>query len=437
MRLWNAILLIHGLGAGLWWWVMPGGFPYYHPRFWANEVLPLVVIAAAAAGLYGIWRRRLGLALGVILAVPAFWTAALVVAAIAFPISRRCAVAVGLIAIAMWLAYFVSAARRRPTGLATCVGLSVAMLAGAAAPLTQRARDASTKPLDQRLPAAAGTEPRLPGELLRLTKSLEVESGAGTVVTHIGALSIEVDPLLTFISCSPDRCWTILAPPGRRIMPRRLLVGREFEDDRIILHFAGDARHVLDVRPGVMAQGCTVEGHTELETPVYSHLNTFCHLTVTGHQSLALSFSPCPELRVSVEPSDYPVGRPERFAYVDAHYQFNVVEASSGEKGPFKVLGSGSLAAGRELQMTIYDDSRPVASVVFYDWAPQSSTDLSPTAGWGVPMNAIEFRRLGEAPQARAWIWLTLAGTSVGRGWDSVGHRAGTYRNRIEIKQEP
>ena len=28
---------------------------------------------------------------------------------------------------------------------------------------------------------------------------------------------------------------------------------------------------------------------------------------------------------------------------------------------------------------------------------------------------------------------MTLAGTSVGRGWDCVGHRAGTYSNRIGI----
>ena len=31
-------------------------------------------------------------------------------------------------------------------------------------------------------------------------------------------------------------------------------------------------------------------------------------------------------------------------------------------------------------------------------------------------------------------VWITLAATSVGRGWDAVGHRAGTYRNRLEIR---
>jgi hypothetical protein len=30
--------------------------------------------------------------------------------------------------------------------------------------------------------------------------------------------------------------------------------------------------------------------------------------------------------------------------------------------------------------------------------------------------------------------FVTLAGTSVGRGWDSVGHAPGTYRNRMKIE---
>jgi hypothetical protein len=31
-------------------------------------------------------------------------------------------------------------------------------------------------------------------------------------------------------------------------------------------------------------------------------------------------------------------------------------------------------------------------------------------------------------------IWITLAGTSVGRGWDSVGHKQGIYRNQMTIE---
>ena len=53
------------------------------------------------------------------------------------------------------------------------------------------------------------------------------------------------------------------------------------------------------------------------------------------------------------------------------------------------------------------------------------------TAGWGVSVNAIEFSRSGDAPGEPASIFVTLAGTSVGRGWDCVGHAAGQYQNRM------
>jgi len=48
-------------------------------------------------------------------------------------------------------------------------------------------------------------------------------------------------------------------------------------------------------------------------------------------------------------------------------------------------------------------------------------------------MNAIEFSRF-EGRHKSAAIWITLAGTSVGRGWDSVGHARGVYRNRMRIE---
>jgi hypothetical protein len=68
------------------------------------------------------------------------------------------------------------------------------------------------------------------------------------------------------------------------------------------------------------------------------------------------------------------------------------------------------------------------------DWSAEADTTLSPTAGWGVPVNAIEFSLVSDQPSAPASIFVTLAGTSVGRGWDCVGHNPGTYRNRILLE---
>ncbi len=112
-----------------------------------------------------------------------------------------------------------------------------------------------------------------------------------------------------------------------------------------------------------------------------------------------------------------------------------MVEASSGEKGPFKLLASGPLGRDEPLEITLLDQGRPEGWITLADWAQQAGTALSPSAGWGVPVNAIEFSASGDEPEAPASIFVTLAGTSVGRGWDCVGHTAGTYRNRIRFER--
>jgi hypothetical protein len=66
-----------------------------------------------------------------------------------------------------------------------------------------------------------------------------------------------------------------------------------------------------------------------------------------------------------------------------------------------------------------------------------ASTELSPTAGWGLPQNAIEFSLSDPNPASPATLFITLASTSVGRGFDSVGHTPGTYRNRMRIQTAP
>ena len=131
---------------------------------------------------------------------------------------------------------------------------------------------------------------------------------------------------------------------------------------------------------------------------------------------------------------DYPVGRPARLAYLDSKQIFHVVEASSGEKGPFKTLQQGALNRDEPLQITIYSDGIPQCRITLKDWATQVSTQLSPTAGWGLPENSIEFSLTSDNRKNSGVIFFTLAATSVGRGWDSVGHASGRYRNRMDIE---
>jgi len=175
-----------------------------------------------------------------------------------------------------------------------------------------------------------------------------------------------------------------------------------------------------------------VEATTRLAEPVYSHLNLFSFITAKTEGRLFLSLSPCPSQKIEVLPFDYPVGRPARLAYLGADGIFRIVQASSGEKGPFAELASGALARDEALAITFHEGERPACRVVFRDWAAQASTLLSPSAGWGLPQNAVEFSL--DNSSGEAYIYVTLAATSVGRGWDSVGHAAGTYRNRVLVE---
>jgi hypothetical protein len=254
-------------------------------------------------------------------------------------------------------------------------------------------------------------------------------------LVHQGCTLI-VDPLLTFHSRSPDRFWTLFAPRAFHGAPARSLSGWQAHSNGIHTVYTGfGTDHVEAAR--TTNETVELTAFTRLAESVHSHLNTFTEVSITGHQRLSLRFSPCPDSPIEVPFMEYPRGRPARLAYLDPQGGFHVVQATSGEKGPFHPLASGRLDRGQPLTITILDRDQPVAFLTLLDWSSQASTDLSPTAGWGLPQNAIEFSLSDLDPSSPAALFITLASTSVGRGFDSVSHTRGTYRNRIRIETNP
>jgi hypothetical protein len=432
---WLLVLVGHAVAAAGWLVLMPRGFPVTHPRFWANVVIPLLLIAAMTAALVAARRGRPVVVRAVLVALAGMWAAAAVSALVAFPVSIQWRLAVPL-GMAVAVSVAANASYLRPARLRRAVAALAAlsgMLLGAALPWTQRAPDPSTYPLNEPLPRPArvtsidDAQPQQPRT--RRTGAALVQPNDGQLSISYGRYVLYVQPLLTFVSRSPDRCWTSLARRAHRVGPGRRLLATS-DDGR--MHYEDDGRSALLVTGD--DSGAAVVAHAELPHPVYSHLNAFCEMQMAGHRKLAVSFSPCPDVSVDVLPSDYPVGRPARLAFLGGDGVFRVVEASSGEKGPFHELARGVLERGDALTITFHDDGRPFCTVTLDDFARQASTDLSPTAGWGLPMNAIEFSLAGERDSSPASVFITLAGTGVGRGWDSVGHRAGTYRNRMRVE---
>ena len=272
--------------------------------------------------------------------------------------------------------------------------------------------------------------PMPPPQRLRYSR---VEPRNGLVTFERGRYVMYVQPLLNFRDHSPDRCWTSLAPRDQRGPLPRTLVSFPPRKDGVEMVYQDFEQSVLDVDDE--DDGATLmTASTAMMEDIYSHLNTFCELEFAGHRDLTVTFSPCPGAPVAVTYCDYPVGEPSRFAYLTEDGTFRVVQASSGEKGPFKTLAQGPLKQGDLLVMTLSDQGRPVVRIELWDWSTQVSFALSPTAGWGVPQNAIEFSRDTRDPKSPASFFLTLAGTSVGRGWDTVGHAGGQYLNRVRVK---
>ena len=82
--------------------------------------------------------------------------------------------------------------------------------------------------------------------------------------------------------------------------------------------------------------------------------------------------------------------------------------------------------------MVLSDAGGAACRLTFESWAAQASVEPSPTAGWGVTQNDVELLESSAAGQSA--LFLSLAATSIGRGWDTVGHAAGTYRNVIRLE---
>ncbi len=438
---WLVVLVAHGFLAVGWWWLEPGGFHVGHPRFWVNRVAPLCGLGLVIGSLAGL-RVGSAKALRWFLPIwPGAWAGAAVAARVLFPITLSelwliplaGAAAMGVAAVSPWR----RAGRRGWTG-ALAVALCAAA-AGAGLVWTQRPSEASTHPrgeLAGERALAGSTTSRPALESIRLDSRAMIYASDGSIMVHIDSLSLFVRPLLTFLNGSRDGCWSVFARQSDREGPAPRLLRSQQDGERsgrLSYEFPGLGTATLLARAEPDSGPITIEAATRIERVVFSHLNSYCDFEVRGHHRLELEFSPCPGIPVEVRPFDYPIGRPARFAFVAADRTFRVVEASSGEKGPFRTLACGRLDLEQPLTITLHDQGKAVGQISLVDWSSQADTQLSPTAGWGVPVNAIEFSLSGDSPSSFASIFVTLAGTSVGRGWDCVGHKAGTYRNRITI----
>ncbi len=404
---------------------LPQGFALTDGHFWVNGALPVVLIALGPLALFGVARARLALVVGAaafVVALPlGVWLTFLAL----HPISVD--------TLPGWLpfALLLSAVVLVPLGRARRViagAAAIGLVIGAGITVAVRAPDPSTRPWGGAIPTAGpetGDASLGPGAAL-VPATGELVFGSDVV--------LRVEPLLTFESRSPDRSWTVLAPVEAHFVPRRFVDGGRI-GPAAVARYRTDGNERLSVER--REDHWRIDAYAQLPRPVFAHLDTFTDLELTAHGESAVSLSPCGDQVIEVNPSDYPEGRPIRFGALFPDGRFRVLEATTGEKGPFEELCGGPLGEGDPLTLTFLVDGDPQVAVTWLDFAAQASTEPSPTAGWGVPQNAVSLFRVGEHAAAPIAVRATLAATGVGRGWDSVGHAAGVYRNRMEVRSNP
>ena len=426
---------------------MPQGYEISHPRFWSNTLLPFVGIGVAIGGVYVCRKKKDSWICALVLGSTAMVLAGVITSKLMFPQSTSgklglLLIFLGFIAVCGCV-FVLWVMRSNGVGIFSTAGaVTCGVFFGCLFPWTQRGLDAATVPVaedDWGLFAAESTNERAASTpTVHLTNRLQViPKNMVAKIELNNDVAVSIHPVLTFDSTSPDRFWTIFSRSGRRVPSPgmsgafRSTASGTRDSDGLKMLYSGIGDSVLRVVDGG-TDGIRLDAMTQLAKPVYSHLNTFCKIEISSrHEGISLLFSPCHE-RVEAKLSDYPVGAPTRLAFLDSNGAFRVVEASSAEKGPFSTLEEGELKRGEPLGITIFIKDEPVGSINLLDWSAQVSTQLSPTAGWGLPENAIEFS-LTSKNNKTCMIYVTLASTSIGRGYDSVGHRSGTYRNRVRI----
>jgi hypothetical protein len=438
---WTVVLTLHAVGAAAWWWLTPGGFPLSHPRFWVNRVFPLIIFLAAITARLAPRRFKSieSLRIAILAGFPMLWIVASTSSVIKFPDTFAelwlIPAALGMLFAVMW-----QSERRRcgqPMGWFGTIILPMAYLIGAAFPPSQHAPPPSVRPLQDYSQVAprSGPPPRNTPSALTPQPGTRVDLTRGVVTVAHGNIVMGIEPILTFHDSSPDGCWSLLGTRQGYPTPRRFL-GQSNRTGQTPTYAFSDQQTMSSLRVDpIDSNSAWIFAVTAVNGINWSHLNTFTELSIAGHKQLFIEFSPCPGERIEVRKSDYPFGRPARFAYFDDNDRFHVVEAKNAEKGPFTKLATGPMHRTQPLTITFYDVQTPVLSVTLDDWAMQCSTELSPTAGWGVPMNSIEFSLNADAANSAASVFITLAATSVGRGYDTVGHSQGNYHNRVLVKR--
>ncbi|MDX2012091.1 MAG: hypothetical protein SFW67_17995 [Myxococcaceae bacterium] len=404
---WMTVTSLALCAAGASWtlWRRPGVFPMSDGLFWASTATVLLAWLAVLVALVGAVSSRPGLVLSVGLAPGLMLVSGGLAGRLVFPAADSAFFGGPFTLGALWLFTTLRAYRTVPLrmrllalgGALAAVPLGVVQ-ATARAPLP-----AETRPLLQALPAlTTDGGPAVDDEALRFS---------------CGVASLRLAPFVRFDDASEDGFWPLRRTPVvEKLVEAPVLSG-------------SSRRAALEVRP--LDGGVFIEAATVVTRDVAAHLSRFTEVSLVGLREPRLRFDATGDTSYPAATYDYPSGRPVHFAAFTGD-ALVVWRATSAEKGPFVELGRGALTRASPLGLTVLDGDAPQCHLTFLDFTAQASTQRSPTAGEGVPVNVLQFGRFF-SDDAPASLILSLAATGIGSGFETTRHAPGVYRNRIVL----
>jgi hypothetical protein len=266
---WSAILAAHATLAAGAWWMLPGGFPLSHPRFWVNRMIPILIVAVAILARWAGGKRQWGLALRPVF--PAIWLGAVVTSVVVFPVTFRLLwIPLALPLVVMLAMLWPERRELSRRWLATSATVALATFVGAFVVWAQRGGDARTRPINPPIPSMALAKSGAHNtRSIRPNNHLSIEPAAALVTVQHDRIFIGVQPLLTFESRSPDRCWTLLARPADRRGPERIATDIVEADDAVHVRYRDDDASWLNVRPADENGSTSIEAVSRLPRDVY------------------------------------------------------------------------------------------------------------------------------------------------------------------------
>jgi len=447
------------------WSLLPRGFPWFSRPFIEHQVIiPIIVLVSWIAAISLVWRLQIGiLCIYVILGV---WIGIGLIIVILFPVfflpGKLIAVGIGALVMTIglvlfilfgWLRLLKSPVSNLVRDIAPWSGVCFGAVLPFVILLIARAGPAQTTPSgvfaklepltgmttrwdwEQDIPVGNASE-AIQVSLNRRNKSIKIATQKFT---------LRIQPYMIFEGISPNRLWTVLGNwDTTYITIERVNTGKYKETDA--LYFSWSAKSLKSwVKPGDLSGETLIEQHrtedssvevrmttvTRLARQIDAHLSAYFDVEWYGQAPITLSIGHEQPYNWIPTQSDYPFGAPATFMTV-MDDRVLLLKGSSAEKGPFKTLAEFSK---KDPLFQVMVANRPVCQFILEGFVEQASQELSPTAGWGIPVNNILLEATqftGDQPSG-VWISFSLADTGVGRGFHAVGTGPGTYVSKLRV----